>query len=197
MIDSIGYFSISGLHCLVLHVELKNGPYLEWVFIQATFRFGPFMDNPQKNSDNLDEFERYIAERKPALKRQYEKLLAYDLSRQQSQGCFQRNVLAVLEQFYDDALRQLKSLPFDASQCVVNNGMSDLTRQVLGTFYGSVNEFLLFVIDKHRTSCALSNFPDEHKPDKAYVDTVKRDIAELWRNFALNINAHFLECRWL
>ncbi len=147
------------------------------------------------NTDALGEFERYITEYKPALKQHYQKLLAEDLSRQQWQGCFQRNVSAVLEKFYDDTLHQLHSLPFDASHYAVNNGMSDLTRQVLAAFQGLTDEFLLFVVDKHRTSCALSNFPDEHKPDQAYVNDVKRDIAELWRDFALNINSHFLECR--
>lgn len=152
------------------------------------------MGDPQHNIDQLAEFARYIAERKSSLKRQYEKRLTDDLSRQQSQGCFQRNVLAVLETFYDDALRQLQSLPFDASPCL-NNGMSDLTRQVLAAFHGIADEFLAFVVDKHRTSCALSNFPEEHKPDKVYVNNVQHDVAELWKNFALNANAHFLELR--
>lgn len=151
------------------------------------------MDNLPNNANQIDEFSGYIAERKLALKQQYDKRLAYDLSRQQWQGCFQRNVLAVLELFYDDAFSRLQTIPFDASQCLVDNGMSDLTRQVLVIFQGIIDEFLLLVVDKHRTSCALSNFPDEHKPDKDYVNEVRRGIAELWRNFGLNINSHFLE----
>ena len=152
------------------------------------------MDNPQSNAASLDAFNRFLAARKAALLPQYEKLLAADLSRQQWQACFQRNVLAVLEPFYDDALQHLQALPFDASQCPIDKGMSDLTRQVLATFQGLIDEFLLLVVDKHRTSCALSNFPDEHKPDKDYVDDVKRDVAALWRNFAINTNSHFLKC---
>ena len=153
------------------------------------------MHNPTHNANQIDEFSRYIAECKPILKQQYEKRLAHDLSHQQWQDCFQRNVLAVLESFYDDALCRLQLMPFDASQCRVDNGMSDLTRQVLATFQGIIDEFLLFVVDKHRTSCALSNFPNEHKPDKDYVNDVKYGIAELWRNFALKTNRYFLECR--
>lgn len=151
------------------------------------------MDNAQRNTQQLEQFGRYIAERKPLLKLQYEKILAYDLSRQQWQECFQRNVSAALGSFYDDALLQLKSLPFDSSQCSVTNGRSELTLQVLNLFHGFSDEFLGFVIDKHRTSCALSNFPDEHKPGRDYVNQVKLDISELWRNFALNANNHFLE----
>lgn len=147
------------------------------------------------NADHVEEFSHYITSRKLTLKQQYETLLASDLSKQQWQDCFQRNVLAVLEPFYTEAFQQLQTIPFDVSSCVINNEMSDLTRQILKVFNGITDEFLLFVVDKHRTSCALSNFPDEHKPDKTYVNDVKRDISELWKNFALNTNNHFLECQ--
>ena len=151
------------------------------------------MTNDQKNADSIAQFCRYIAGQKPVLKKQYEQLLAQDLSRQQWDGCFQRNVLTVLEQFYDEALSRLQTLPFDSKESPVNRGLSDLSKQALTAFNGFVDEFLLFVVDKHRTSCALSNFPGEHKPDKTYVNEVMREIAGLWQNFALNVNAHFLE----
>ena len=152
------------------------------------------IDTQAKNADSLMQFHQYICARKTAMKKQYEALLALDLSRQQWDGCFQRNLLAVMEQTYDEALGSLQALPFDSGGVPVNRGLSDLTKQVLAEFDGFVDEFLAVVVDKHRTSCALSNFPDEHKPDKAYVDAVKRDIAVLWQNFALNVNAYFLQC---
>jgi monoamine oxidase len=144
-------------------------------------------------SDYFTELNGFISETKPALKQQYAKRLAEDLSRQQWQDCFQRNVLLVLEEFYADALCHIQSIPFNANQQQIHNGMSDLTLQVTAAFQGFIDEFLLFVVDKHRTSCALSNFPDEHKPDKDYVNAVKRDIAKLWQQFALNVNNHFLD----
>jgi monoamine oxidase len=153
------------------------------------------MTKEQNNADSITKLCRYIAERKPVLKKQYEHLLAQDLSKQQWDGCFQRNVLAVLEQVYDEALTFVKTLPFDSAGSSVNQGLSDLTKLTLAAFDGFVDDFLLFVVDKHRTSCALSNFPDEHKPDKTYVNEVKREIAGLWQNFALNVNAYFMECR--
>jgi monoamine oxidase len=152
------------------------------------------MANEQKNADSIAQFCRYITERKPVLKKQYEQLLAQDLSKQHRDGCFQRNVLTVLEQVYDEALVFVKTLPFDSTTSAVDQGLSDLTKQALVVFNGFVDEFLLFVVDKHRTSCALSNFPDEHKPDKTYVNEVKRGIAALWQNFALSINAYLMLC---
>lgn len=153
------------------------------------------MINNRKNADSLALFSQYIAEQKAVLEKQYQQALAQDLSRQQWDGCFQRNVLAVLEQAYDDALAQLQELPFDSRETPVDHGLSDLTRQALAAFDGFTDDFLQFVVDKHRTSCALSNFPDEHKPDKTYVNEVKRDIAGLWRHFALSVNAYFLDGR--
>lgn len=147
------------------------------------------------NADSIAEFCRHVAQQKPALKKRYDDLLAADLSAQQWDGCFQRNVLKALEQVYSQALAQLQGLPFDAGESPVEQGLSALTKQALAAFDGFIDEFLLMVVDKHRTSCALSNFPDEHKPDKAYVNQVKRDIAGLWQNFALEVNAHFLDCR--
>lgn len=153
------------------------------------------MTNGQKNINSIAELNRYVTERKPILRKHYERLLAQDLSQQQWDGCFQRNVLTVLGQFYDDAFTYIKTLPFDSSATLVNRGLSDLTKQTLQVFDGFIDEFLLFVVDKHRTSCALSNFPGEHKPDKAYVNEVRHDVAVLWQNFAINVNVFLLDCR--
>jgi len=149
--------------------------------------------NASENDLNLTQFSRCVAEQKSVLKKHYEQLLGHDLSQQQWDGCFQRNVLAALEQAYNEAFAKIQLLPFDSSKVQVENGLVDLTKQVLVIFDGFVDEFLLFVVDKHRTSCALSNFPDEHKPDNTYINAVKRDIAGLWQNFALDVNAYFLK----
>ena len=148
----------------------------------------------QKNTDSIAQLNQYIIQRKPVLKKHYEHLLAQDLSRQQWEGCFQRNVLIVLQQFYDDGLVYVKTLPLDSSTSPVNRGLSELTKLALQAFDGFIDEFLMIVVDKHRTFCALSNFPGEHKPDKTYVHAVRHDIAVLWQNFAINVNTHFLEC---
>lgn len=146
------------------------------------------------NDASLEQFQVYLHHCKNRMKSEYQRLLANDLSRQQWDGCFQRNVLAVLTETYGLALECLKALPFQTADIPSERGMSALTRRLLPLFDGFVDEFLVFVVDKHRTSCALSNFPDEHKPSHDYVNQVKRQIAELWREFALNANGYFLEC---
>lgn len=146
------------------------------------------------NSQSLEHFQDYLSQHKGRMKTAYQQRLARDLSKQQWDGCFQRNVLAVLTDSYTQALSFLHVLPFQSAGVAVERGMSALTRQLLPIFDGFVDEFLLFAVDKHRTSCALSNFPDEHKPSDDYINQVKREIAALWRDFALNANGYFLEC---
>ncbi|MGR8929685.1 MAG: amine oxidase [Gammaproteobacteria bacterium] len=153
------------------------------------------MSANQINNASIALFQTYLAERKSWMKSRYQQLLAQDLSRQQWDGCFQRNVLAVLAEVYQHALEHLKTLPFADGAVDAERGMSLLTRKLLCLFGEFVDEFLLFVVDKHRTSCALSNFPDEHKPSDDYVNRVRREIAGYWRDFALAANEFFLECR--
>lgn len=151
------------------------------------------MNKLARNIWQFEQFRCYLDNSKPLLKQQYRQRLAEDLSRQQWHECFQRNVLAVLANFYNDAEQQLRSLRFDTGPYRIENGMSKLTRTALTCFQGYSDEFLLFAVEQHRTSCALSNFPDEHKPDQDYINHVKREIAKLWQAFALHTNAYFLE----
>lgn len=170
-----------------------NGLDIECIFQFAAM--GTFMQAEQINSTSLVQFEDYLSQRKSRMKNDYQQRLAQDLSRQQWNGCFQRNVLAVLSETYEAALQHLKTLPFRSGALNADPGMSPLTGRLVSCFEGFADEFLLFAVDKHRTSCALSNFPDEHKPDDAYINQVKREIARHWRDFALGANTYFLECR--
>ena len=44
------------------------------------------------------------------------------------------------------------------------------------------------VVAFNRTSCALSNFPDEHHLSKEYHQVILRDIAAAWLEFSLAAN---------
>ncbi len=44
------------------------------------------------------------------------------------------------------------------------------------------------VIAFNRTSCALSNFPDEHHLSGHYKQVILRDIAAAWQEFSLSAN---------
>ena len=40
----------------------------------------------------------------------------------------------------------------------------------------------------NRTSCALSNFPDEHQLSREYRQVILRDVAAAWLEFSLSAN---------
>ena len=49
------------------------------------------------------------------------------------------------------------------------------------------------VIAFNQTSCALSNFPSEHKLSREYLQAIMQDIAAAWREFSLSANGLLLE----
>jgi len=51
------------------------------------------------------------------------------------------------------------------------------------------------VIDFNRTSCALSNFPQERRLSKDYVSATLRDVAAAWREFSLAANERLIARR--
>jgi hypothetical protein len=144
------------------------------------------------NEDSLRCFGERVAAIRRALPRQYDRQVNRDLARQRSDDLLLRNLVAVAEQAYADALRELRALPFDRQGITVTDGLSALTPPALRPFDGMVDQLLEYVVHKHRTSCALSNFPAEHKPSPDYIAAVMQAAADAWRAFAVEVNRHML-----
>ena len=70
----------------------------------------------------------------------------------------------------------------------VERGGSALMSEVQKPFRDIMQSLLDNVIAFNRTSCALSNFPDEHHLSKEYTQTILRDIAAAWLEFSLAAN---------
>lgn len=49
------------------------------------------------------------------------------------------------------------------------------------------------VVAFNQTSCALSNFPAEHRPSGEYKTAIMQDIAAAWREFSLSANRLLLQ----
>lgn len=67
-----------------------------------------------------------------------------------------------------------------------------LTPTLLAPFEGWNRELLSAALAFNNTSCALSNFPDEHQPDAALQRAIALDLAAAWREFALGLNARLV-----
>ena len=89
-------------------------------------------------------------------------------------------MLGAMEAVFTDALAFLDELPFNHDGVAVERGRSDLTPKVQAAFDGFIQALLDAIIDFNRTSCALSNFPEEHRLSKDYISTTLRDVGGAW-----------------
>lgn len=144
------------------------------------------------NGACLASFKDWVAGQRTSAAERYRQHLHQHLSGQHREQLTQRALLGTVEQVYREALDQLDALPFDTGSVGIQRSRSDLTPSVLEPFDGFnkalLDEALLF----NRGSCAISNFPGEHDPDRDYVETIQRDLAAAWREFALDTNALLL-----
>lgn len=135
--------------------------------------------------------EQVAALRAVAIERYRQHLQRY-LAAQTKEQLTQRALLDTVEQVYSEALDQLGALPFDTAAVGVQRGRCDLTPEVLAAFDGFNSALLEEVALFNSGSCAISNFPEEHDLAKDYVDTIARDLAAAWREFAINVNQQLL-----
>ncbi len=109
-------------------------------------------------------------------KRHYNQVINIALSQQRSNGVFKYAVIGVLQQIYDDLLGLLRSLD--------PNQITPETKSLVVSAYDDVvNEIVEHALNTHRTSCALSNFADEHKPSQEYIADVLLQAQHDWHKF--------------
>ena len=143
----------------------------------------------QSTASNQHDFETYVNGLMPMLKRQYDRSVNKDLSQQNWDGLFQRNVIHVLKQAYDEGLSLLQQMSSDLPKGQRNKEGSELSKQAIHYFDALADELMQYALQKHRSSCALSNFPDEHNPAKDYIATVVQEIEREWEYFVFQVQA--------
>jgi monoamine oxidase len=106
----------------------------------------------------------------------------------------QRALLATVDQCYSEALALLDPLlaELDAANADVVNGRHALSAALLAPFEGWNKDLLDAALAHNASSCALSNFPQEHQPDADSLRAITLDLAAAWREFALEINTRLL-----
>ena len=146
------------------------------------------MISAETNTTSLDRFSEYVTGLRTAMKRQYDRSVNKDLSQQKSQGLFKRNVTAVLKQVYQGALQELGQLSLAGDELGSREGDAKLADLVFKPFDGIVEELIEYALQKHRTSCAMSNFPDEHNPSQEYIFEVIKQTGRDWSAFVAQLN---------
>ncbi len=141
---------------------------------------------------NLAGFEHYVSGLLPSIKRQYDRGVNRDLSQQHWQNLFQRNITLGLQQVYQDALDQLRHITTDRENMASTGEGVSVNEQVLKPLLKLIDELMQYAVQKHRTSCALSNFPEEHNPSQAYIAQVMQEVDRDWSTFVSQVKAVLL-----
>lgn len=169
-----------------------GGGYLEGALEAAARIFGQFSLTPclhaPENRRCVIRFSDWVNTYRTDALAFYQRYLHQRLADQQRNQLTQLSLLATVDEIYQKALLVLEELPFVTEVEVVVNGRSDLTPHLLTPFMGFNEALLNAALEFNRSSCAISNFDQEHKPTDEYIDTIRRDLAAAWRGFALNVN---------
>jgi monoamine oxidase len=141
------------------------------------------------NATSLAGFENYVNELKSTIKRQYDRCVNKDLSQQKWQDLFRRNIVDVLNQAYDHSLTQIEQLSTNIKRTdkfKIHYGASGKDH-ILKYFDGFTEDLIQYALHKHRSSCALSNFPDEHNPSQEYIAEVIQQANHEWEYFVFQL----------
>jgi hypothetical protein len=131
----------------------------------------------------MDDYRKLLHDLRAGIRRQYDRSVNRDLSRQQWQGIFKRNVTSVLRQVYQDSLQGLRRIGPE----LYEEAHAASAAQVLRALDGVVDELIEYALQKHRSSCAMSNFPDEHNPGQAYLFEVIQETGRDWLAFVSQV----------
>jgi monoamine oxidase len=145
------------------------------------------------NDACLVQFVAWVETRTDAVFDDYRRRLNRILAAQQRESLTQIAVLGAMEEVFQQALGVLDDLPFDMKAVVVERGRSSLTPGIQKPFGDLMQALIDDVIAFNQTSCALSNFPSEHKLSRDYLQAIMQDIAAAWREFSLSANRLLLE----
>lgn len=134
-------------------------------------------------------FADWVARARASAAQRYQQELHRLLSSQHRDELTRTAVLAVVAGIYREALDELATCGLALHGVPVEQGRSALTPAVLAPFHGFSDSFLAEAIQHNGTSCAISNFPDEHIPGPDTLHRIRQGLAGAWRDFALAANA--------
>lgn len=144
------------------------------------------------NAASLRRFSAFVARDSAKVFDVYRKNLNISLAAQDREQLTQRAMLGAVEDFFYSALAMIDALPFEGDGVFIEKGRCSLTPLAQKPFGDFLKGFFDEVAAFNATSCALSNFPSEHKLAKDYVQAIMRDVAAAWTEFSLALNGRLI-----
>ncbi|MDR3369499.1 FAD-dependent oxidoreductase [Rhodoferax sp.] len=151
-------------------------------------------DAPDSRQTALGQFAAAVLALRGTAPERYRQHLTQLLSNQQTELLTQRALLATADQVYSESLARLDGLlpALDVTHAEVVNGRHALSPALLAAFDGWNKGLLDAALSFNSSSCALSNFAQDHHPDADTLRAITLDLAAAWREFALELNTRLL-----
>lgn len=140
------------------------------------------------NNTSLNHFSSWVSTQRSQVLSRYRSHLNRNMASQVKEQLTQRALLETVEQIYSEALQKLNSLPLNTRDVTIDQGRSALTPVVLAQFNGINQDLVEAALEFNRSSCAISNFPEENEPAEDYQTAIRLDLLGAWREFALSVN---------
>jgi monoamine oxidase len=156
---------------------------------------GVLFDDMPVNEASLARFSAWVDARADEVFENYRRRLNRALASQERDNLTQVAVLGAMEEVFQQALSLLATLPFEMDDVVIERGRTALTPRIQKPFGDLLQSIMDDVVAFNQTSCALSNFPDEHKLSQEYTRVIMQDIAAAWREFSVAANGLLLAKR--
>lgn len=147
------------------------------------------------NRDALRAFSTWVQDQRTTAFSTYRASLSRSLMRQDREQLTQRALLMAVESVLGEALTGIAAMPLEGAGMPLANGQACLLPLVQAPFKRFLDTLLEDVREFNATSCALSNFPDEHRPSRAYTNAMLRDVAAAWAEFSQEANRILLGAR--
>ena len=112
----------------------------------------------------------------PALKRGYQRGINLDLSRHRVDGILERQLLALVDAWLEACSRLLGS----GIGCGGDNPEALIARLA-----GLRDEMVSYALQFNRSSCALSNFGEEHRPGRDYLERILLQVESRWQQWCV------------
>lgn len=140
-------------------------------------------------------FAAWVATQRKLSFERYRTSLHRSLTAQRREHLTQQAVLDSAAVLFREALQMLYELPFDSYGVNIERGWSALTLRILEPFQGFCEALLDDALRFNRSSCAISNFAEEHLPSVDYQLEMRRELAAAWKDFALTANDLLVDAR--
>jgi len=179
----------------IAHAVCRPNAKVRTAAQQATLQAQPAADDARPTrATAIGTFSASVLTQRGMAPERYRLHLTRLLSAQQSEQLTQRALLATADQVYSETLACLDHLlpALDAASADVIHGRHALTAALLAPFDGWNKGLLDAALSFNGTSCALSNFPQEHRPDPETLRAITLDLAAAWREFVLELNMRLL-----